>query len=62
MTSEQWQAAFVKLLQHFLANEGTTYLYSKQNRDSFVKECGNHPKLREVLDEFHSRPADKLFT
>jgi hypothetical protein len=53
-----WRLVCLALLQHFDENEGTTYLYSREEREGFVEQF---PQLKnevmDMLNEYHgARP------
>lgn len=50
-----WRKVCLELLDHFDANEGTTYLYNEDDRRSFASGFDNPAEVQAMLDEYHTR-------
>lgn len=54
---QKWAEVVLNLLKHFDDNEGTTYLYNRDAREQFVRECpfAIQRELRRMLDLYHDK-------
>lgn len=50
-----WRKVCLALLVHFDAMEGTTYLYSREDRKSFAKQFDHSAEVLEMLNDYHER-------
>lgn len=55
MSEPNWRSICLKLLDHFEANEGTTYLYLKSDREAFLNTIPNEHRdeVDNMLIDYH---------